>query len=176
MVKELICAALLTLAVGCATAPEGATGVVEVAPAVARSLDELPEPTEDVVVTLIARDGTRTDMDLAALDSLRQVRATVYEPFQESEVEFSGVAITDLLSLVGGGQASKLRVLALDDYRAEIPLQEAAAAHMFLATRQEGARIPLKRGGPTRLVFPKGHAIALNTDLWVWSVKDIVIQ
>ena len=30
--------------------------------------------------------------------------------------------------------------------------------------------------GPTRVVFPEGSALGDNPSLWIWSVKEIVIE
>jgi len=168
-----VCVCVALLATACGTS-EAAPALREVSPATITSLAEVPSPEEPVLE--LDKDGVTVGFDLAALDQLRQVETTVYEPFLEDDVVFSGVLLSELISLVGADGRTTAHFLALDDYEVELTLADVASSGVLLATRQAGEEIPIEEGGPTRLLFPDGSELGRNLDLWVWSVKEITLR
>jgi DMSO/TMAO reductase YedYZ molybdopterin-dependent catalytic subunit len=50
------------------------------------------------------------------------------------------------------------------------------APGVLLATKADGAAIPLGKGGPIRLVFPPDAPAGKNKDLWIWSIDSMTIR
>jgi hypothetical protein len=47
---------------------------------------------------------------------------------------------------------------------------------VLLATKADGATIPIGKGGPIRLVFPPTSAAGRNKDVWIWSIDSMTIR
>jgi hypothetical protein len=169
----VLCLCIALLGAACGTS-EAAPALTETPPAAVTSLADIPA-AEDPIVTVRPSEGEAVGLDLAGLDQLRQVELTIYEPFEEGDVTFSGVVVSDLLSLFEADEVGTAQFLALDDYEVELSLADVSSSGVVLATRQDGKEIAIEDGGPTRLVFPDGSEVGRNTDLWVWSLKHITL-
>jgi DMSO/TMAO reductase YedYZ molybdopterin-dependent catalytic subunit len=53
-----------------------------------------------------------------------------------------------------------------------VPMSDLMAPGVLLATKADGAPIPLGKGGPIRLVFPPDVMAGKNKDLWIWSIDS----
>jgi DMSO/TMAO reductase YedYZ molybdopterin-dependent catalytic subunit len=60
---------------------------------------------------------------------------------------------------------------ALDDYKVDF-----MAPGVLLATKADGAPIPLGRGGPIRLVFPPDAPAGKNKDRWDLEHRRMTIR
>lgn len=167
----------LVLAVGCTgPAAPSADGLEEIGE---RTLGDgtVPEPEDEPVLTVVTPRGDRVAFDLATIEQLRRVQTTVFEPFLEEDVEFSGVVLWDLLEAAGAtGDSEDATLTALDDYEVELSLATLRSEPILLATRSSGDMIPVEEGGPTRVVFPAGTSQGDNSNLWIWSVEEIVVE
>lgn len=177
--RQVLVLGSVVLATGCAGGESAAPTDPAVEQIAERTLDAgaIPEPEGDPVLTVVTADGERVEFDLATLERLRRVQTTVFEPFVEQDVEFSGVVLWEVLEAAGASEASGDAALtALDDYRVELPLDTLRDEPILLATRSSGEAIPVEDGGPTRVVFPEGTPIGDNPNMWIWSVKEIVLE
>ncbi|MFD1467686.1 molybdopterin-dependent oxidoreductase [Hymenobacter caeli] len=138
------------------------------APARAQAPGARPAPTAapSTVLRLDGLDGqarTLTAADLAALPR-REVRATGHDGHAHT---YQGVALTDLLALVGGPQgkaihgpvlAQVLVAEAADGYRVVFALPELDAAFatqtVVLATGRDGQPLPAE-AGPCQIIVPQ---------------------
>lgn len=180
----LLIAACSTLAVlvGCgSTAP----GPELVSSATLVNADAVPRPTHTPAVLLTGaientNDGRRLALDLDTLERLKLVRYRVRDPWAKRDVVYTGVLLSDLLEFARArGRASRLRMTALDDYKTTIAVSDVARWPILLATRSDGKRIPVARGGPTRVVFPYGQFKidpSRYNEQWIWSVKTIDVR
>jgi hypothetical protein len=140
----------------------------------------VPRATEKPVFTVTGRiavqnrDGALV-FDRPTLDRLgvRQVR--LYEPWTKEHLDFRGVWLQDLLAVAGVKPgATKLHIVALDDYAVDLKLADVLAGGIMIATSAgDGSAIPIDQGGPTRVVFMDGVEAGVNPDQWVWSLKAI---
>lgn len=160
--------------------PEGWSALVQVSAGDLLGVQEVPVP-DDVVLSLegpslaVTNDGARLALDLATLERLPQVRTTVYEPFVEREVTFTGVWVPDLLGWAAdGADVAAVTALALDDYHITFTPQQ--LDHAVLALREDGEPIGLDNAGPTRMVFASGSDVGANPDLWIWSLDTLALQ
>lgn len=171
---------LAALVAGCGGG-DGAADVAVVSPATLTPGDRVPVPSEPVLVVdgMIAdgNDGGALALDFASLEDLELVETVVYEPFEERDVTFTGVRVTDLLDLAGADvAATEVHMHALDDYTVDFTLDELAAGDAILATQADGARMPVEHAGPTRIVFLDGSQVGENKDLWIWSLDRITVR
>ena len=115
-----------------------------------------------------------TIADYRTLDRLGTERVRIYEPFVKRQVVFQGMSMAKFLHSLGGVPASSKRLYmhALDDSHVDLPISD-LTSNGFLATRANGKPIPVRKGGPIRLVFTSKSAIAANTDNWIWSTDRI---
>ncbi len=170
LLPVLALAAVSVLA-GCSSSSEAAA-VVDTDESAAAPL---PAPTGEVVLTVAGAEGV-VDADLAGIEGLGTVTTKVYEPFIEADVEFTGVPVDVVLAAAGVPLDAPLTWVALDDYEVSFTRAAAAAEGALLATRQDGAPIPVADGGPIRVVFPQPDApLARDLNLWIWSARRVEV-
>ena len=138
--------------------------------------DPIPEPTGKTVLRITGVESGNagsqaTEVDFRTLERMPQVKVRVREPFLKRDVSFSGVPMKNLLAVMGVSPASGgIALHALDDYHVEFTLAQLTSSGAVLATRENGARIPTKEGGPIRLILTRPGKLAENSDNWIWSV------
>jgi hypothetical protein len=144
--------------------------------------DPIPAPEGEPILwmTGLVSNTNQSDevtVDLATLEQMPLVQFEAFEPFEERNMTFEGVLMTDLMEIAGAGTgASELHITALDDYEFTIPLEEIRGTKVLLATKAEGEHMTVADGGPTRIIFPPDSQFGQNPDAWVWSVETIVVR
>jgi hypothetical protein len=79
--------------------------------------------------------------------------------------------MSDLLAVMGvSPSAGSIYMHALDDYHVTFTRNQLASSGAVLATRAAAGRIPIKDGGPIRIILPRAGRLADNGDNWIWSV------
>ena len=171
---------------GAAAVPAPAAAYQAVSPAARRVGDRIPVPQDETVLTLsgaiaTTNEGAELRLDLATIDQFGLVQYTVVDPWQDRSMKFSGVLLADLLKYAGvAPSATTLHLVALDDYQADISLEDVRKWPILLATRVDDLRPAVVDGGPTRIVFPYHAFPQIDTRVyngqWVWSVKTIDVK
>jgi hypothetical protein len=140
----------------------------------------VPTPAGKAALTLtgrITRGNAKGDLalDVATIERLGVKEIGLYEPWVKQHLDFRGIWLSDLLTVAGVADgATKLRIVAHDDYAVDLPLADVRAGTVMLATRSgDGVALPLDNGGPTRIVYADGVAAGANPDQWIWSLKSI---
>jgi len=145
---------------------------------------ELPAPTGEVVLTI---DGTiantngsgTASFDLAMLDALPQRTTTTKTPWYDGEESFSGPIGQALLDAVGA-QGTTVTVRALNDYSADIPIEDFAANPVIFATRLDGETLSVRDKGPLFVIYPFDLDPALYNEVYfgrsVWQVTAITVR
>ena len=153
-----------------------------VTPAVLKPGAAIPLPAESVLVLRGSISGTNEGdllrLGVETLDQLGLHQVQVFEPWVKQDVGFQGVWLADLLDVAGAaGNARGIHVVALDDYSVDLTIEQVDAGGILLATRTaEGEPLSIEQGGPTRIIFLDGVAAGVNTDLWIWSLKEISVR
>ena len=120
--------------------------------------------------------ATVTEVDFATLDRAATQKITVFEPFVKREMTFSVIPMAELLQRAGvDPSARELYMHALDDYHVDLPVAGLKEAG-FLATRLDGKKIPIAKGGPIRLLFSGDGKLARDTDNWIWSFDSARVE
>jgi hypothetical protein len=146
--------------------------------------DPVPAPSGEIILIITGdiantNDGSNLVFDMETLESLRLVRYTVADPWQQTDVTYTGILLSDLLAVAGAGSgATAVNVIALNDYAAEIPISEAEEWPILLATRADGDYIDVDNTGPTRIIFPYDSYSDLSAarNMSVWNVASIEIK
>ncbi|HEX9824089.1 MAG TPA: molybdopterin-dependent oxidoreductase [Actinomycetota bacterium] len=146
----------------------------------------MPEPVGEEILTISGEIGTTNDrgrlaFDMATLESLGLVSYDVEDPWDQKEVTYTGVLMSELLAVAGAASdARSVRIVALDDYRVSIPIDEIHRWPVLLATRADGEVIGVESGGPSRIIYPYGTFPEIDgvthDDLWIWSVERMTIR
>lgn len=145
---------------------------------------ELAKPTGPVVLTIEGSiEATNADsvaqFDLAMLDALPQRTTTTETPWYDNAESFSGPVIQSLLDAVGA-HGTVVTVKALNDYSADIPIEDFVANPVILASRLDGETLSVRDKGPLFVIYPFDLDPALYNEVYfgrsVWQVTSITVH
>ena len=92
-------------------------------------------------------------LTLAEMEALGASELVTTTPWTEGPQRFTGVPLQRLIAAIGA-RGTSLRAVALNDYAVTMPIAETVAQGAFLATRLNGAPLPVRTRGPFWMVFP----------------------
>ncbi|MCA8879840.1 MAG: molybdopterin-dependent oxidoreductase [Rhodobacteraceae bacterium] len=150
----------------------------------ASGIADLAKPTGPVVLEVSGsiaevNAGKMADFDLDMLEALPQHTTTTKTPWFEGETTFTGPLLSDVMAAVAGS-GDIIKVSALNDYTAEIPISDVKDYPVILATRIDGKRISVRDKGPLFVVYPFSEAPELYNEVTfnksVWQVARIGIE
>ncbi|WEZ84933.1 molybdopterin-dependent oxidoreductase [Rhizobium sp. 32-5/1] len=145
----------------------------------------LDAPKGDVVLTITAValdhpniDGT-AQFDMAMLEALAGRTGEMETPWTEGKVKFSGPFLRAILE-AAGAHGTKLKVVALNDYAAELPIEDVTTIDTILATRMDGELMSVRDKGPLFLIYPFDKDSDLFNEKYfsrsVWQIKSIEVS
>ena len=134
-----------------------------------------PLGPNDPVLELSGGTAGTVSLTLAQLESLGTETVTVAEPFVKKTQTFVGVPVSAVFDRAGIPSSARVDTMALNDYEYAALASELEASKGLIATRRDGQPIPYDQGGPIRLVYPDGTALAPVLDAWNWSLEKIVV-
>lgn len=150
--------------------------------------DCLPAPTGPVVLSIdgavsCGNAGTpqvpQARFDLAMLEAMPSRLVATHTPWTQGRVSFSGPLLRELVARVSD-DAKGLKVRALNDFVAEIPLSDIEDFDVLLATRRDGERMPVRELGPLFVSYPfDAHPELLNEQVRfrsVWQVTGLTLE
>ena len=182
----LIASLTLLLSVGCpSSSPDFDSVYTRVRPAQLKGGDPIPPPRGEIILTVdgaigAANDGNKIVMDVATLEAAGLVEYTVRDPFERRNRLFRGVLMRDLLNLWKvNPDASTLLMVALNDYRIEVPIDMLRQFPVLFALQADGAYMKIEYRGPAMLVFPYGYykfKRPLSDAYWIWQIKSITVK
>lgn len=174
---RLLAAAVGLLAAAALSGCSGATAELPDGSLPAAFDDGVPEPTGEVVLTVVTDDAEH-DWDVATLAELPEQDLRITEPFVDEEHTYTGPLLGDVLRASGVDLAAgdTVEVLALDDFVADLALDGETLDGLVLAHAEDGDPIPIEAGGPIRLVFPPDNPAGENPNNWVWSVRTATVS
>lgn len=141
----------------------------------------LPKPTGEVILTITGDiENTNGDkiaeFDMAMLDRLASRTTETATPWYDGPRSFSGPLVSALLEAVGG-HGTTIRAHAVNDYSADIPIEDAMSFPVILATRINGAPMSVREKGPTFLIYPFDENPELYNEKYfgrsVWQIHKI---
>ncbi|MBS98652.1 MAG: hypothetical protein CMI01_08235 [Oceanospirillaceae bacterium] len=145
---------------------------------------ELPEPQGPVILEVRgAIENTNGEgvaaFDREMLESLEQKATLTHTPWHEGKVTFEGPLGRALLAYVGAS-GDMLDVTALNDYSAEVPVQDFVDHDVILAMKAGGRYMRVRDKGPLFIIYPFDDDPSLNTEVIhnrsVWQIKSITVR
>lgn len=144
----------------------------------------LDAPKEQVILT-VSGAITHTNGDGVArfdrpmLEALAGRLAMVETPWLEGMSAFEGPLASAVLEAVGAS-GSRLRIEALNDYVAYIPMEDIGMLDIILATRLNGRPMSVRDRGPIFIIYPFDQDASLYNEAVfsrsVWQVRGIVVE
>ncbi len=110
---------------------------------------------------------------------LRAERVSTHTPWHDGVVDFDGVPARDLMALVGA-TGQRAAILALDDYRVDVPLADFTQYDAVFAYAANGKPLTIEEKGPLFLVYPYDSTPQLATETYyarsIWQIAHISIE
>jgi hypothetical protein len=158
-----------------------ATGLLDARQAMAAAL---PKPQGKVVLTISGKiantnEGDKAEFDMPMLESIGIDSFKTKTPWYKDPVTFSGVPMSRLFQFVGADGTS-VTVTALNDYATDIPVDDFKAYPVLLATKRDGAYMPVRDKGPLFIVYNYDSNAELQHQRFysrsVWQVARMVVK
>jgi hypothetical protein len=144
----------------------------------------LDTPRGKVVLTVVGRGlrvnaGDRADFDMAMLEALPQHEFITQTPWFKGARRFSGPLLRDVLAAAGATGRS-LQAVALNNYKVDIPLDDALRFKLLLATRMDGQPMTVRNKGPLFIVYPFDESADLRSERYysrsAWQLRTIEVR
>ncbi len=144
----------------------------------------LEKPAGPVVLTLQGgvsktNQGEKAQFDMKMLEKLPQKSFTTQTPWYPQPVTFTGPLLRDVLA-AAGAKGSKITAVALNDYKTEIPFDDATRHDVIVARLMNDRPMPIREKGPLFIVFPFDTKAELRTELYynrsAWQLSTLQIR
>ncbi|GGX98435.1 oxidoreductase [Litchfieldella qijiaojingensis] len=145
---------------------------------------ELASPSGPVILSVSGKIthfnmGNEAHFDREMLLALEQRKTLTHTPWHDGQVRFEGPLGRSLLEAVGASGTS-MRVVALDDYAATVPVADFLDHNVILAMSQDGKPLKVRDHGPLFIIYPFDEEPGLLNEETltrsVWQVKAIEIR
>jgi len=118
----------------------------------------LQPPTGPVVLTVGGRvrmpnDGAHAQFDMTMLEALPQTSFTTRTPWYAQARRFTGPLLRDVLS-AAGAQGALIRLAALNDYRVDMPYEDAQRYDVIVARLLDDKPMSVRDKGPLFVIYP----------------------
>lgn len=144
----------------------------------------LAPPQETVVLELrgnvAARNlGDCACFDMAMLAALPQVSFSAHTPWYAGARRFTGPLLRDVLA-AAGASGERLRLRALNDYRVDLPWEDAERHGPILARLIDGVPMAVRDKGPLFLIYPFDERPDLRSAVYynrsAWQLRSIEVE
>lgn len=123
--------------------------------------------------------GDRAQFDRAMLEALPQHETVTHTPWHDGAVSFVGPLGRTLLDAVGS-EGRELRIMALNDYSATVPVRDFYKYDVIFAMSANGQPLQVRDQGPLFVIYPFDQASSLMNEVTlsrsVWQVNRIEIE
>ena len=146
--------------------------------------EHLPQPLDQAVLTISgliehANVDGNADFDLSMLEALPQHQFETQTPWTTESHHYQGVRLSTLLAYVGA-QGSKLKALALNDYRVEMDVAHLEQYPAILALKRDGSYMPVRDKGPLWILYPLSDFPELDRSPYhaymVWQLRELQVE
>ena len=150
----------------------------------AANAQALARPMGPVILTVSGQISQRNaansaQFDAQMLGAMPASQIVTKTPWQAPAARFTGPALKALLSAVGA-HGKVLRLIALDRYEVNIPLEDVARYGPVLALRVDDKELKIRNRGPVLLVYPFDSYPEIDTEVYygrsVWQLERIVVE
>ncbi|GEN29410.1 oxidoreductase [Halovibrio variabilis] len=123
--------------------------------------------------------GDEAHFDKAMLKALEQHETITHTPWYDGVTRFSGPLGRAILE-AAGAEGKKMRVIALNDYAATIPVSDFEHYDVIFAMQANGKALRVRDQGPLFVIYPFDQYPALmNEEILVravWQVARIDVE
>ncbi|MDY0870958.1 molybdopterin-dependent oxidoreductase [Dongia rigui] len=136
---------------------------------------------EDPVLTVDGAIGKGPSMafTMAQLDALTQTEIKTKTPWHDGVHVFTGPKLRLVLDTVEA-KGSNITAHALNDYSADLPVEDADKYGVILATRMDGELLPVRDKGPIFIIYPYDSDPVLQHDVYytrsVWQIDKLTLK
>jgi len=136
---------------------------------------------QDIILTIEGKvsGGSQKHFRLSDLEKLGTHEIKTHTPWHDGEMRFEGVLLKDLLQ-VAGSQGEAMRVVALNDYSAQLPVSDTERFNPILAYKLNGKYMSIVDKGPLFIIYPYDSDPELRVEIYharsVWQVRTIIIK
>jgi hypothetical protein len=113
------------------------------------------------------------------LEALGMVSFVTNTPWDKGPTKYEGVSLAKLMDLLGG-TGDSLRVIALNDYSAEIPIADIRNYNVIMALKRNDEYIPIRDKGPLFVMYPFDSNSELKNQKYysraVWQISRIQVN
>jgi hypothetical protein len=143
----------------------------------------LARPAEKPILTIggkiaLTNDATVARFDRPMLEALGHDSIRTLTPWFDTPVRFEGVPMVALMQAVGA-TGGTIRVAALDDYSADLPMADFAKYGTLLALKLDGRYLTIADKGPSFIIYPFDTCPELRTTEYyrrsVWQIATITV-
>ena len=144
----------------------------------------LEKPAGRVILTIEGtisqtNNGPQALFDMKMLEKLPQHSFSTKTPWYPDAVTFTGPLLRDVLAAVGA-KGTKITAVALNDYKTEIPFDDATRHDVIVARLMNNRPMPVREKGPLFIVFPFDTKAELRTELYynraAWQLNVLRIK
>lgn len=122
-------------------------------------------------------NGAEFDLDM--LHALEQKTSTLETPWTDGKPTFAGPLGRAVLDAVGA-TGTTMKVVALNDYSADVPVADFMDHDVILATSMDGKLMSVREKGPLFIIYPFADEPNLYTELYfnrsVWQIAKIEVR
>ena len=141
--------------------------------------DPLGSPMAGPILTITGKiRGASAVFNMDELVALGVTGFQTNTPWYKGKTSFQGVLLDALMTHVGC-YGTTVRAYALDDYFVEIPVSDFRLYGTLLATKKDGAFMPIEDKGPLWVMYPFDTRSILQQNLFygrcVWQLQRFEI-
>ena len=123
--------------------------------------------------------GPSVTFTLAQLDALMQTDIKTKTPWHDGTHTFTGPTLRLVLD-TAAATGTNITAHALNDYSADLPVDDADKYGVILATRMDGELLSVRDKGPIFIIYPYDSDSALQHDVYytrsVWQVDKLTLK
>jgi hypothetical protein len=159
----------------------GLVASLALTPALAQKLEAPQGKTVLAVTGKVSQTnvGTGAEFSMDMLERLPQKTFTTRAPWYPAKVEFTGPLLRDVLA-AAGAKGTKIVATALNDYKTEIPFDDATQHDVIVARLLNGKPMLVREKGPLFIVYPYDSKPELKTEKFynrsAWQLARLDIQ
>lgn len=151
---------------------------------VAGAARALEAPSGAVVLTLSGQLrspnlGELAQFDMPMLERMPQTSFTTRTPWYTQPRAFTGPLLRDVLR-AAGAHGTQLRARALNDYRVDIPFDDAQRFDLIVARLLDGAPMAVRDKGPLFVIYPFDALPELRNSVYysrsAWQLRSIEVR
>lgn len=143
----------------------------------------LEKPSGPVVLTVSGRvrqvnEGGSAHFDMGMLEAIPQQNLVTRTPWFAQARRFTGPLLRDVLARAGAN-GSMLRLIALNDYRVDMPMDDAQRHDVLLARLIDDKPMTVRDKGPLFVIYPFDSKPELRSAVFysrsAWQLRTIEV-